>query len=112
MNAIERATSHYKAKKLKQIEVPEWADENGTPLVIYVEPFTLRDQGRLHQATKNSSESEALAELLVLKAMDANGEKLFTIEDKHALRTQVDANIVARVSAQIMMVDVEDVEKK
>jgi hypothetical protein len=111
MKAIERATSHYKAKKLKQIEVPEWADDSEKPLIIYVEPFTLRDQGRLHQATKSASESEALAELLILKAMDANGEKMFTLEDKHALRTQVDANVVARIAAQIMMVDVEDVEK-
>lgn len=110
MKVIERATAHFKAKSVKTIEVPEWGDETG-PLLIYIEPFTLKDQGRLQSATKGSSESEALAELLVLKCLDSEGNKMFTIEDKHALRSKVDANIIARISSQIMMIDMEQVEK-
>lgn len=110
MRVIERATAHFKSKSVKKIEVPEWGDEN-EPLIIYIEPFTLKDQGRLQNATKGSSESEALAELLVLKCLDSEGNKMFTIEDKPALRSKVDANIIARVASQIMMVDMEQVEK-
>jgi hypothetical protein len=110
MRVIERATAHFKSKSVKTIEVPEWGDE-GEPLIIYVEPFTLKDQGRLQNATKGSSESEALAELLVLKCLDSEGQKMFTIEDKHALRSKVDADIIARIASQIMMVNVEAVEK-
>lgn len=110
MKVIERATAHFKSKSVKTIEVPEWGDDDG-PLLIYIEPFTLKDQGRLQNATKGSSESEALAELLVLKCLDSEGQKMFTIEDKHALRTKVDADIIARIASQIMMVNVEAVEK-
>lgn len=111
MRAIDLAKAHFKSKAIKKIEVQEWADENGKPLIIYVEPFTLKDQGRLQQATRSSSESEALAELLVLKSLDSEGNKLFTIEDKPSLRGGVDANIIARIASEIMMIDMERLEK-
>ena len=40
--AIERAVAHFSAQEFRAIEVPEWGDDDG-PLVIYVEPFTLRE---------------------------------------------------------------------
>ncbi len=110
MRAIERAKEHFNSLQVKRIEVPEWGDEKG-PFVIYAKPFTLRDQGKLQAATKNSNESEMLAELLVMKALDEKGDSLFTIEDKVSLKTQVDANILARIAAQIMMVNPSELEK-
>lgn len=62
-------------------------------------------------ATKNSNESEVLAELIVMKALDEKGENLFTIDDKIALRTQVDANIIARIAAEIMTPAAAEIEK-
>lgn len=110
MRAIDRAKAHFKSKSVKTIEVPEWGDGN-EPLIIYVEPFTLKDQGRLQAATKGSSESEALAELLVLKCLDSTGEKIFTIEDKPILRSNVDANVIARIASEIMAIDMGEIEK-
>lgn len=107
---IGRAVDHYKSKPLKRIEVPEWGDDEG-PLVIFAEPFTLRDQAKIATITKNQPESEVLAELLIMKCIDESGNKLFSIEDKPALRTQVDAQVVARVATQIMGVDQEGLEK-
>lgn len=110
MRAIDKAKAHYQAKPIRKIEVPEWGDENG-PLIIYAHPFTLRDQGKLAQYSNVSNSSESLADLLIMKATDEKGDSLFTIEDKHMLRTQVDASIVARIASEIMRIDVEEIEK-
>lgn len=111
MKAIELAKAHFKTLKTKTIEVAEWGDENG-PLVIYVEPFTLKDKAKLQAVTKvTGSEIDALVELVVMKSLDKNGDKLFTIEDKHALRNAVDSRILEKISAEIMRVDFEALEK-
>ena len=111
MKAIELAKAHFKTLKTKTIEVAEWGDENG-PLVIYVEPFTLKDKAKLQAVTKvTGSEIDALVELIVMKSLDKNGDKLFTIEDKHALRNAVDSRILEKISAEIMRVDFEALEK-
>lgn len=111
MKAIELAKAHFKTLKTKTIEVAEWGDENG-PLVIYVEPFTLKDKAKLQAVTKvTGSEIDALVELVVMKSLDKNGEKLFTIEDKHALRNAVDSRILEKISGEIMRVDFEALEK-
>ncbi len=107
---IGRATDHYKQKPLKRIEVPEWGDDEG-PAVLFAEPFTLRDQAKIATITKNQPEAEILAELLIMKLIDEDGNKVFTVEDKPALRTQVDAQVVARIANQIMGTDEGALEK-
>jgi hypothetical protein len=111
MKAIELAKAHFKTLQTKTIEVSEWGDENG-PLLIYVEPFTLKDKAKLQAVTKVSgSEIDALVELVVMKSLDKNGDKLFTIDDKHALRNAVDSRILERISTEIMRVDFGSLEK-
>lgn len=109
-SVITRATEHYKSKPLKRIEIPEWGDEEG-PLVAYSTPFTLKDQGRLQYITEKQSQSDVLAELLIMKLMDESGDKLFTIEDKNDLRNNVDAGVVARIANEIMTVNEGSLEK-
>jgi uncharacterized membrane protein len=46
-----------------------------------------------------------------MKLVDENGDKLFTIEDKNALRNDVDASVVARIANQVMSGDAEALEK-
>lgn len=107
---MDRAVAHFSAQEIRTIEVPEWGDEDG-PLVIYVAPFTLREQARLQKASKNGSDAAVLADVLVMKAMDGEGNKLFTMDDKHAMQTKVDALVLARVASEIMAVDVDEIEK-
>ena len=109
--AISRAVAHFKSLSVKTFEVPEWVDDEGKPLVVYVEPFTLKDKTRLQAAARTGSEVDALVELVVVKCLDSKGEHLFTIEDKPLLRNQVDANVLERISREIMRVEVEDVRK-
>lgn len=111
MKIIQRASAHFKSLSVKTIEVPEWGDENG-PLVIYVEPFTLKEKAKLQNVSKASgSEIDALVELIVLKCLDSEGNKIFTIEDKPILRNGVDATILERISTAIMRIDFGGLEK-
>ena len=108
--AIDRAVAHFSAQEIRTIEVPEWGNDDG-PLVIYVEPFTLREQGRLHKASNGGGDATVLADVLIMKCMDSEGTKMFTLDDKRALQTKVDAGVLARVASEIMAVDPEEIEK-
>lgn len=111
MSIIERAKAHFKSLQVKSIEVPEWGDENG-PAILYVEPFTLKDKAKLQAVSRSSgSEVDALVELIVLKSLDKEGNKVFGIEDKHALRNSIDATVLERISTEIMRVDAGAIEK-
>lgn len=111
MSIIDRAKAHFKSLHVKAIEVAEWGDENG-PAMLYVEPFTLKDKAKLQSVSKMSgSEVDALVELIVLKCLDKDGNKVFTIEDKHALRNSIDATVLERISTEIMRVDAGAIEK-
>ena len=115
-SVISRASEHFKSKPLKRIEIPEWGDydDNGEliePLVVYSTPFTLKDQSRIRYVAEKQSEVDVLAEVLVMKLIDENGDKVFTIEDKNVLRNGVDASVVSRIATAIMSVSEVDLEK-
>jgi len=107
---IDRAVAHFQNREVRIIEVPEWGDENG-PLEVYVAPFTLREQTRLQKSSGNGADANVLADVLIMKALDSGGEKLFTLEDKQAIKDKVDATVLARVAAEIMAVDPDAIEK-
>ncbi len=95
--AIHAAVEHFKAQGLREITVPEWND-----LTFYVTPFTLQEQGKLQFEIKNGNEADALAAVVVMKAIDQEGNKLFDVADKQTLRTKVDATVLARVANDII----------
>ena len=75
--------------------MPEWK------LTIYAAPVTLAEKNRLYKKSKES-DMELLVDLLIMKATDANGQKLFTLEHKPTLLNKADSNVVARVSNAIL----------
>ena len=107
---IDRAVAHFSAQEIRTIEVPEWGDDDG-PLIVYVEPFTLREQGRLAKASSGSGDATVLADVLIMKCMDADGNKMFGLDDKRAMQTKVDATVLARVATEIMAVDTDELAK-
>lgn len=53
-----------------------------------------------------------LAYVLIYKALDENGDKIFTLEDKNTLLNKVDRNVLIRVSNEIMAEQPEEEVKK
>jgi hypothetical protein len=111
MSAIERAKKHFDDQDVRVIEVAEWGEDD-RPLKIYSKPLTLAETSKLYKMSKED-DLTMMAYVLIYKALDDNGEKLFDLGDKNALLNSVDREILVNVAQQIMGQEpIEDVKKK
>jgi len=107
MSILDRAKAHYDAMGSHRIEVPEWKDENGDPTILYSEPMTLDERRKLDKFSNDTQ--EYLARLIITKALDEQGNKVFKIEDKPILMKRVSDVVIARIAGEIARVStVED----
>ena len=81
MSVIDNAKKHFDSLETKIIEVPEWGEDEDSPLKIYCRPITLSETSKFMKLAKDD-EVQLLAYVLIYKALDEAGEKLFTIADK------------------------------
>ena len=98
----------------KRVEVEQWGDENG-PLVLFVTPLSCGDFNKIqrkHPNFLNDMKIEALVDIIILKALDANGEKAFDVADKPVLMRQP-VGVVTAVAGDLMgeISQVDDVKK-
>jgi hypothetical protein len=110
MKAIENAVKHFAEQDVKVIEVPEWGDEEN-PLKIYSKPLTLAETSKLYKMSQED-DLTMMAYVLIYKALDENGDKLFDLSDKNALLNKVDREVLVNVAQQIMGQEpIEEVKK-
>ena len=103
---LEKAKEHFKEIDRKIINVPEWN------ITVYAKPLTLADKRILSRNTK-PDDVTLFADVLILKAEDKDGKKLYSLESKHTLMHEVDPEVVARVAQDILsVIPVEDWLKK
>jgi hypothetical protein len=113
MKIIDRAKSHFESLGVQSIEVEEWQDEKGQPTIIYWQPITLAEKKKLFNKTENLNDAGLLADVVVMKALDKNGDKLFSLEDKLALNHKVDSDVLSRIAvAMVQTPSAEDLKKK
>ena len=111
MKAIERAKAHFDSLDIKKISVPEWGDDDGNPLVIYSKPLTLQETSKLFRLSKED-DLTMMAYILIYKALDENGEKIFSLEDKNVLLNKVSREVLVRVASEMMgNYDVDAIKK-
>jgi hypothetical protein len=101
VGAIDRAKAHFTDLGVQRQEVPEWGEE-GKPLVVYWRPMNLAQKQKIQHIGEREGWIARLADALIMLATDADGKKLYTIEDKHALRHNVDPDVLARVVTRMM----------
>tara|TARA_Y100000004_G_C8792090_1_gene359680 strand:- start:364 stop:705 length:342 start_codon:yes stop_codon:yes gene_type:complete len=112
MSILDNARSHFENLGVQSIEVPEWKDENGNPSVIYWNPINLYEKNILFKKSGTMTDVSVLADILVMKALDKDGNKLFKAEDKLALMYKVDSDVVAKVAnAMVQTISPEEVKK-
>ena len=110
MKAIENAVKHFAEQDVKVIEVPEWGDEEN-PLKIYSKPLTLAETSKLYKMSQED-DLTMMAYVLIYKALDENGDKLFDLSDKNSLLNKVDREVLVSVAQQIMGQEpIEEVKK-
>jgi|TARA_R100001460_G_scaffold24926_5_gene50065 hypothetical protein len=112
MKLIDSAKSHFESLGVQHIEVEEWKDEAGNPSVIYWNPITLSEKNKLFKKSDNLNDVSILADILVMKALDKDGNKLFTLEDKLALMHKVDSDVLSRIATEMVKaINPEEVKK-
>ena len=112
MSILDNARSHFENLGVQSIEVPEWKDENGNPSVIYWNPINLYEKNILFKKSGTMTDVSVSADILVMKALDKDGNKLFKAEDKLALMYKVDSDVVAKVAnAMVQTISPEEVKK-
>ena len=112
MKLIDSAKSHFESLGVQHIEIDEWKDEAGNPSVVYWNPITLSEKNKLFKKSDNLNDVSILADILVMKALDKDGKKLFKPEDKVALMYKVDSDILSRISTAMVSAITPDEVKK
>jgi hypothetical protein len=101
MSIIEQAIEHYQSQERLVISVPEWSSADN-PLQIYVFPMTMAEVNLIQKiARKNASNIEHAANIIIVKARDKNGNRLFKLEDRDALMQKVDYRVVSKIAESI-----------
>ena len=113
MSVIDIAKSHFDNIGVQSMEVAEWKDENGKPVTLYWNPITLLEKNRLLKKSDTLNDIAILADVLVMKALDKDGKKVFKLEDKQTLMNSADPNILQRIAQKMVEVpSIDELKKK
>ena len=93
----------------KSIDIKEWG-QDGKPLRVFWTPLTLDQQAKINKVAKD--DCDRAARVVVLKAIDENGTRLFPESDSRIkLLRNVDGEIVSKIARSILgIMDEEDEE--
>jgi len=95
MDAIDLVREHFSSLASKRIEVPEWK------ITVFAAPMTLAEKNKLYKKSREN-DMELLVDILIMKAQDENGKKLFEVDHRLTLLNKADSNVVARVANAIL----------
>lgn len=97
--------------KTREVVVPEWGDETGD-FKLYCKPITCFDLNQLqkkHPDFLTNTTISAMVDLIIMKALDDNGVRLFNgIEDRVELMAEETA-VVSEIANQ-MFAEIETQE--
>ncbi len=92
----------------REVVVPEWGDESGD-FKLYCRPITCNDLNRLqkkHPSFLTNTTIAAMVDLILMKAEDASGEKLFTSADDKIELMGEQTDVISDIANQ-MFADIE-----
>jgi hypothetical protein len=99
------ATAHYRALGTPSIKIPEWKID-GVPVEVFWTPLNGIERDEIFDGSAKD------IEVFLMKALDADNKKMFTLADKPALQRLVAPQIITRVAQQMMALPAQaDVEK-
>lgn len=96
MKLIDAAISHFNAKDIRKVEVPEWE------VTLYAKNLTLEDKAKWSKRA-DSDATLFLAYALIFGLTDEKGEAVFTIEDISSLRKNTDPDVVQRLANFVLL---------
>lgn len=100
---LKRARDQFRPRDLMYIDVDAWPDEDEKPTRLYFYPYTTKDKAfAAKRATIDGAGVEAEVDVLIRKAVDQHGEKIFGQAHRNSLLTDVDPNIISAIVGIIM----------
>ena len=103
MTLGKRISERQSRRERQSMQVPEWG-ENGVAEVIYFGEITVQDLNKIQRKHKdfiNSMQIEGMVDLIIAKAENVDGERLFTLEDKSTLMKE-SVGVIGAVAGRIM----------
>lgn len=98
----------------RSIDVPEWGEDDSSPLKVFYGPFLAMEMDKVQRKHPNFLQNISLAgmvEIIVMKAEDKDGNKLFGLDDKPVLMREP-MSLITRIAGAMMATDtVEEQEK-
>jgi hypothetical protein len=113
MSIGKRIAANRAARERGSVDVVEWG-ENDAPLTIYFTNVSARDIEKVrskHNDFLTNPSLTAMVDIIILKSENADGEKMFTLEDKvHLMGEPID--IIAEVFGSVFSSNsAEELEK-
>ena len=100
MSIIDNAEADFRSKlngSLQHIEVPEWG-EDGEPLKVFFKPLiNFKQQEKVFALTQAGKIGEAVAQTLIIRALDEEGKPLFQQHELDKMMRFVDPTVISRV---------------
>jgi len=102
---IEVAVSHFNAREVRRMEVPEWET------TLYAKNLSLEDKHKWLKRAKGETD-EYLLYAVIFGVTDENGDVVFDVGDKHVLKTSVDPEVLSRIANFVLEVDAKTEEER
>ena len=93
---LQNAKKHFhtlNSGELQSMEVPEW----GTTVYWKQGGLNFAQQSKVIELTNAGKTAEALVEMLILRAIDADGKKMFKPVEKTEIMREVDPNVILKI---------------
>lgn len=100
MSVIANAKGHFKTKltdKLEWVDCPEWDTK-----IYFKASATLKQTEEIVALHRENKVAEALAQVLISRALTEDGKKMFNNADKMDLMNSVDPEVVTRIATHIL----------
>ena len=98
-SVLGNATAHFRnalSQELKSVEVPEWDST-----IYFKTATTFATEKKILDLHSKGEMVEALVETLLHKALDKDGNRVFTNADKVVMMREVDPEIIIRVVSEM-----------
>ena len=96
---------HFNTLETQVIEVPEWGLVGEK--AIYSKPFNMLEKQKIFKGATNT-DLDVLIDVIILKSLTKDGDKMFNDTQKLAFRTKADTNIISDVATKIMGTDTDN----
>lgn len=100
MNVLAKAKTHFKTRltdKLEFLDVPQWDAK-----IYYKSSATLKQTEEIIALHRDNKVAEALAAVLITRALNEDGSRMFGNADKFDLMNSVDPEVITEIATHIL----------